>query len=94
MWIIQMIFAPQMADAYMQLLDKYMGTKMSHIEQYEEEMDDIPVKPLPEPKTNQKEDSETEEKPQPEDNMKPVERKEPIKELPPPAKRPRPEELI
>ena len=50
MWIIQMIFAPQMAESYMKILDKYMGTNNSRMEQYEEEMEDIPVKPLPEPK--------------------------------------------
>ena len=77
----------------MQLLDKYIGPNKYHIEEYEENMEDIPVQPLPEPKSNQKEDSEPEEKPQPEENMKPVEREEPMKDLPP-AKRPRPEELI
>ena len=93
MAILQMAFAPKLAETYMQLLDKYMGTERSHIEQYEEDLEDIPVQPLPEPKSNQKEDSEPEEKSQPEENIKPVEQKEPIRELPP-AKRPRPEELI
>ncbi|MBR3649265.1 MAG: hypothetical protein IKN52_03345, partial [Victivallales bacterium] len=50
MWIIQMIFAPQMAESYMKILDKYMGTNRYHIEEYEEETEDIPIKPLPEPK--------------------------------------------
>ena len=49
MWIIQMIFAPQMADAYMHLLDRYIEPNKYQMEQYEEE-GDIPVKPLPEPK--------------------------------------------
>ena len=93
MAILQMAFAPQLAETYMQLLDKYIGPNKYHIEEYEENMEDIPVQPLPEPKSNQKEDSEPEEKSQPEENIKPVEQKEPIRELPP-AKRPRPEELI
>ena len=67
MWIIQMIFMPQMADTYMQLLDKYMGTNRSHIEQYEEEMEDIPVKPLPEPKSE----------PEPQPDAEPKEKEEP-----------------
>ncbi|MBO7090606.1 MAG: DUF4190 domain-containing protein [Victivallales bacterium] len=67
MWIIQMIFAPQMAETYMQLLDKYMGTNRTHIEQYEEEMEDIPIKPLPEPKSE----------PESEPNAEPKEREEP-----------------
>ena len=92
MAILQMAFMPQMSETYMRLLERYMGPNKYRMEEYEE---DMPVRPLPEPKTDQKEDSEPEEKPQPEDNMKPLERKEPIpiKELPP-AKRPRPEELI
>ena len=67
MWIIQMIFAPQMAETYMQLLDKYMGTNRTHIEQYEEEMEDIPIKPLPEPKSE----------PESEPNAEPKEKEEP-----------------
>ena len=51
----------------MQLLDKYMGTNRSHIEQYEEEMEDIPVKPLPEPKSE----------PEPQPNAEPKEEGEP-----------------
>ena len=67
MWIIQMIFMPQMADTYMQLLDKYMGTNRSHIEQYEEIDEDIPIKPLPEPKSepNSEPKSEPKEKEEP-----------------------------
>ena len=71
MWIIQMIFAPQMAEAYMQLLDKYLGTHRTHIEQYEEVDEDIPIKPLPEPKSepNSEPKSEPEEKEKEEPNV-------------------------
>ena len=67
MWIIQMIFAPQMAETYMKILDKYMGTNRYHIEEYEENMEDIPIKPLPEPKSepDAEPDAEPKEKEEP-----------------------------
>ena len=91
MTFLQTIYAPQLLKAYEEFFEKYQGAKY-RIESYEEEKEEIPIKPLPEPKNNQKEDSEPENKSQPEDNMKPVEPTEPIKL--PPARRPRPEELI
>ncbi len=71
MWIIQLIFMPQMAEAYMQLLDKYLGTNKSHIEQYEEVDEDIPVKPLPEPKSEPNAEPKSEPKSEPKEKEEP-----------------------
>ena len=71
MAILQMAFAPKLAETYMQLLDRYIGPNKYHIEEYEEEMEDIPIKPLPEPKSEEKSE------PKSEPNSEPKEKEEP-----------------